>query len=186
MINEKGIISQDTIVLGAGCFWCVEAIFQNINGVISVLPGYSNGKVTNPTYREVCSGSTGHAEVAQIIYDYNIISLKDILNIFFQTHDPTTLNRQGADSGTQYRSGVFYSNEEQKKIAEIAKIESQKLFVDKIVTEIILLDKFYPAEDYHVNYFKNNQEQHYCKIVINPKIDKFKKLFKDKLKHQSN
>lgn len=174
----------DTATLGAGCFWCVEAIFQDLKGVQSVKSGYTGGKIKNPTYKEVCSGLTGHAEVAQIVYDPSVVSFDEILEVFWQTHDPTTLNRQGADVGTQYRSAVFYHNEEQKKLAEEykQKLNDAKVFDSPIVTEISPLGEFYVAEDYHQNYFNLNGEQGYCRMVIRPKVEKFKKVFKDKLK----
>ena len=169
--------------LGAGCFWCVEAVFQNLNGVVSVKSGYSGGHIKNPAYREVCEGRTGHAEVARIKFDSSIVSFKEILEVFWQTHDPTTLNRQGADVGTQYRSAVFFHNEEQKKVAEFYKSELDKstLFKDPIVTEISPLINFYEAEENHDNYFNTHPDQPYCSMVIKPKVDKFKKIFADKL-----
>jgi peptide-methionine (S)-S-oxide reductase len=174
----------DTATLGAGCFWCIEAIFQDLKGVQSVKSGYTGGKIKNPTYKEVCSGLTGHAEVAQIVYDPSVVSFDEILEVFWQTHDPTTLNRQGADVGTQYRSAVFYHNDEQKKLAEDykQKLNDAKVFDSPIVTEISPLAEFYVAEDYHQNYYNENGEQGYCRMVIRPKVEKFKKVFKDKLK----
>lgn len=174
----------DTATLGAGCFWCVEAVFQDLKGVQSVKSGYTGGKISNPTYKEVCSGLTGHAEVAQIVYDPSVISFDELLEVFWQTHDPTTLNRQGADVGTQYRSAVFYHNEEQKKLAEEykKKLNEANAFPSPIVTEISPLGEFYVAEDYHQNYYNENGEQGYCRMVIRPKVEKFKKVFKDKLK----
>ena len=169
--------------LGAGCFWCIEAIFQSLDGVESVISGYSGGKISNPTYREVCSGLTGHAEVARIKFDPEKISFKELLEVFWQTHDPTTLNQQGADVGTQYRSVVFYHNVEQKSIAEHYKkeLDESEAFDQAIVTEISELKSFYEAEDYHQNYFLNNPGQPYCSMVIRPKIDKFKKVFASKI-----
>ncbi len=169
--------------LGAGCFWCVEAVFQDLKGVKSVISGYSGGHIKNPAYKEVCTGRTGHAEVARITYDETQISFKEILEVFWKTHDPTTLNRQGADVGTQYRSAIFYHDDVQKEIAEHHKSELEKVgaFKDPIVTEISPLENFYPAEDYHNNYFNNHPEQPYCQLVIKPKVDKFKKAFADKL-----
>jgi peptide-methionine (S)-S-oxide reductase len=174
---------QEIATLGAGCFWCVEAVFQELKGVVSVIPGYSGGNIKNPAYREVCTGGTGHAEVAQITFDPEIISFKEILEVFWQTHNPTTLNRQGADVGTQYRSAVFYHDENQKEIAEHYKAELDKsgAFNDPIVTEISALVNFYEAEDYHHNYFKFNSEQPYCSMVIRPKLEKFRKAFSEKL-----
>lgn len=176
----------DTATFGAGCFWCVEAVFQDLNGVYKVSSGYTGGKIKNPTYREVCSGLTGHAEVIQIKYDSSIISFEELLEVFWETHDPTTLNRQGADVGTQYRSAVFYHSEEQKRLAELykKKLNDAKAFPNPVVTEISPADVFYPAEDYHQDYYNNNPEYGYCRIVIKPKIDKVKKVFGDKLKKQ--
>ena len=170
--------------LGAGCFWCIEAIYQDLRGVEKVESGYTGGHIPHPTYREVCNGTTGHAEVAQITFDPEIISLADILYIFWRTHDPTTLNRQGADVGTQYRSAIFYHDEEQKAIAErsLAETEALGLWPNPIVTEIAPLDAFYVAEDYHQNYFKDNAFQPYCQMVIDPKVRKFRKEFQEKLK----
>lgn len=174
----------DTITLGAGCFWCVEAVFQQIKGVKSVVSGYSNGKVKNPTYKEVCSGLTGHAEVVQITYDPSVVSFESILEVFWGTHDPTTLNRQGADRGTQYRSGIFYHTEEQKAIAEKLKKElnEKQVFNAPIVTEITPVGVFYVAENYHQDYYEANGSAPYCRMVIEPKLDKLKKVFADKLK----
>lgn len=170
---------------GAGCFWCVEAIFQRVDGVEKVVSGYSGGHVKNPTYKEVCNGTTGHAEVCQLTYNPNEVSYDELLEIFWQTHDPTTLNRQGNDVGTQYRSVVFYHNEKQKELAEKYKAELDKAAVynDPIVTEIAPYDKMYVAENYHQNYFNENGSQPYCSFVIQPKVEKFKKVFKDKLKN---
>ncbi len=173
-----------TATFAAGCFWCTEAVFLNVKGITKVVSGYSGGKVKNPTYREVCSGLTGHAEATQITFDPKVVSYEDLLEVFWNTHDPTTLNRQGADEGTQYRSAVFYSNEEQKKTAEQYKkqLESSHVYANPIVTEISPLINFYPAEDYHQNYFALNPNQGYCQYVIRPKVEKFKKQFKTKLK----
>ncbi|MEM8966983.1 MAG: peptide-methionine (S)-S-oxide reductase MsrA [Bacteroidota bacterium] len=169
---------------GSGCFWCTEAVFQDVEGIESVVSGYSGGHIKNPAYREVCSGRTGHAEVVQITYDPAVISYDELLEIFWKTHDPTTLNRQGADVGTQYRSVVYYHDEEQKQLAEAykQKLNESGAFTNPIVTEISPLDTFYPAEDYHQNYYKNNPEQGYCSFVIRPKVDKFKQVFSEKLK----
>lgn len=182
--SNKNLQNMETATFGAGCFWCVEAIFQQLKGVEEVKSGYMGGKIKNPTYKEVCSGLTGHAEVIQLKYDSSIISYKDLLEVFFQTHDPTTLNRQGADVGTQYRSVIFYHNEHQKELAERIKNElnAQKVFDNPIVTEISPATEFYVAEDYHQNYFNNNQYEPYCTYVIKPKMEKFKKVFSDKLK----
>lgn len=169
---------------GNGCFWCTEAIFQNIDGVTKVESGYSGGKVKNPTYKEVCSGLTGHAEVIQLTYDPNKVTFDELLEIFWQTHDPTTLNRQGNDEGTQYRSVVFYHNAEQKQLAESykKKLDAAGAFDSPIVTEITPFSTFYKAEDYHQNYYNLNGNAPYCSFIIRPKLEKFKKVFKEKLK----
>lgn len=171
---------------GNGCFWCTEAIFQRLDGVEKVVSGYSGGNVKNPTYKEVCSGLTGHAEVIQITYDQKKISFDELLEVFWKTHDPTTLNRQGADVGTQYRSAVFYHTEEQKKLATEyrKKLDASGAFDNPIVTEITTFTEFYPAENYHQNYFNLNGTAPYCSFVIQPKIEKFQKVFKSKLKVQ--
>jgi len=160
--------------LGGGCFWCLEAVYENVKGVVDVVSGYAGGHTENPDYRSVCSGTTGHAEVVQITYDPNIVSYKDLLDIFWTIHDPTTPDRQGADVGTQYRSVIFYHDEAQKKIAEASKKEAQAKFRDPIVTQIAPLTKFWPAEAYHQDYFRNNPDQGYCRAVVAPKVDKFK------------
>lgn len=188
--NESAIIVKhmennlDTITLGAGCFWCVEAVFQDLKGVEKVTSGYSGGFIKNPSYKEVCQGTTGHAEVCQIVYNPKIITVPEILQVFWQTHDPTTLNRQGNDIGTQYRSAIFYHNDEQKKLAEQYKEElnKSKAFDHPIVTEVTAYTNFYPAEDYHQEYYNLHGEEPYCQFVIQPKVEKFKKVFKDKLK----
>ena len=169
---------------GNGCFWCTEAIFQQLKGVESVYPGYTGGSVKNPSYREVCTGTTGHAEAIQIKYDPSVINYRELLDIFFYTHDPTTLNRQGNDVGTQYRSAIFYHNEEQKAAAEeiISQLTAEKVYDDPIVTEVTPMDVFYMAEDYHKNYYLNNKNQGYCRAVINPKLDKFMKKYESKTK----
>jgi peptide-methionine (S)-S-oxide reductase len=174
----------ETATLGGGCFWCVEAIYQNVEGVKGVVSGYAGGKVDNPTYQQVCTGTTGHAEVVQVTFDPDVISYQDILYIFWRTHDPTTFNRQGADVGTQYRSVIYYHNNEQKAIAEASKAETDAsgLWSKAIVTEISPLSNFYPAENYHQNYYRLNPHQPYCMAVIDPKVQKFKKQFSDKLK----
>jgi peptide-methionine (S)-S-oxide reductase len=171
----------ETITLGAGCFWCTEAIFQRVNGVISVESGYSGGGIANPTYREVTSGLTGHAEVVQVVFDPEIVSLVNILEIFWRTHDPTTLNRQGADVGTQYRSAIFYQTDAQRDIAVKLKqeLENQDIWNKPVVTEITAFNAFYIAEDYHQDYFNQNSNQPYCQFVIVPKLEKFEKLFSD-------
>jgi peptide-methionine (S)-S-oxide reductase len=173
--------------LGGGCFWCTEAVFLELNGVEKVVPGYSGGHIKNPAYREVTTGRTGHAEVVQITYNQQIVSFKEILEVFFATHDPTTLNRQGNDVGTQYRSAVFYHNEEQRQIAEevIQLLEKEKAYDDPIVTEVTSFDAFYLAEDYHHNYFAKNKNQPYCQFVVAPKVEKFKKVFREKLKSEA-
>ena len=169
--------------VGGGCFWCTEAIFNQINGVEKVVSGYAGGNVPGyPTYREVCSGLTGHAEVIQISYNPQVISYQEILIIFMTTHDPTTLNRQGADVGTQYRSVIYYTNGEEKSVIEEVIKQVQPYFDNKIVTEISELPTFYPAEEYHQNYYDNNKEQGYCNFVITPKLTKLRKLYADKLK----
>ena len=184
-MEEKVVMTKtDTATFGEGCFWCTEAIFERLKGVISVTSGYAGGAVPNPTYEQVCTGTTGHAEVSQIVYDPDVISYDELLKVFFKTHDPTSLNRQGADVGTQYRSVIFYSNEEQQKKAEYYKDELNKsgAFDKPIVTEITPLKNFYKAEDYHQDYFAKNPNQGYCNFVIVPKIEKFEKVFKDLLK----
>jgi peptide-methionine (S)-S-oxide reductase len=171
---------------GTGCFWCTEAIFERLNGVVEVESGYSGGKVANPTYEEVCTGTTGHAEVTQITYDSSIISYDELLEVFWKTHDPTTLNRQGNDVGPQYRSVIFYHNEEQKRLAEKYKDELNKsgAWEKTIVTEISPFKNFYSAERHHQDYYANNPNQGYCSFVIAPKVEKFEKVFKDKLKRK--
>ena len=170
--------------LGSGCFWCTEAFFLKLNGVESVVSGYSGGKVKNPSYREVCTGLTGHAEVIQVKFNPKLISYEEILEVFWNTHDPTTLNKQGADEGTQYRSAVFYHSDEQKKIADQYKSQLEKsgVYKNRIVTEITPFTVFYPAEDYHQNYYALNPNQGYCQYVIRPKVEKFNKQYASKLK----
>ena len=168
------------LTLGGGCFWCLEAVFSHMIGVASVVSGYAGGDVDNPTYNAVCSGSTGHAEVIQIKYDEKVTSVTELLDVFWEVHDPTTLNRQGNDVGTQYRSVIYYANEEQHKEVLSSLEKAKKEFGSPIVTQIEPLDVFYEAEEYHQNYFKNNPNQGYCQVVIKPKVDKFKKVFKDK------
>jgi peptide-methionine (S)-S-oxide reductase len=188
METKSGAISQtsnlDTATFGAGCFWCVEAQFQMLDGVVKVESGFSGGSVKNPSYKEVCTGNTGHAEVCNIIYDPKKISYEEMLYAFWQTHDPTQLNRQGNDIGTQYRSVIFYHNENQKKLAEKykKKLNDEKVYDSPVVTEIAPFTAFYKAEDYHANYYKNNGEESYCQFVIKPKVEKFQKVFKGKLK----
>lgn len=183
VMNMNEIV--DTATFGTGCFWCTEAIFEELNGVLKVTSGYSNGHVNNPTYKEVCTGETGHAECVQIQYEPGKISYDELLEVFFQVHDPTTLNRQGADVGTQYRSAIFYHNDEQREKAAYYKTELEKsgAFPKPIVTEIAKVETFYPAEDYHQEYYQNNKNSNpYCSVVIRPKLDKFKKVFAEKLK----
>lgn len=185
MNNNTTNTNIETATFGAGCFWCVEAVFQRLNGVQTVKSGYSGGSVKNPSYKEVCQGTTGHAEVTQITYDKTKITYDELLEVFWKTHDPTTLNRQGNDFGTQYRSVIFYHNDEQRKTAEKYKEEINKsgAYPNPVITEIAPYTNFYPAEDYHQNYFNENSSEPYCKYVIQPKVDKFEKIFKNKMKH---
>ena len=178
--NQK----MEIVTLGSGCFWCTESIFQNLKGVEKVVSGYTGGQTQNPTYKDICTGTTGHAEVTQITFDPSVVSFEEVLEVFFQTHDPTTLNRQGNDIGTQYRSAIFFHDEAQKEksISIIKALNESKAWEKPIVTEVTKFEKFYPAEDYHQNYFNLNGSQPYCQYVIRPKVDKFKKVFKDKLK----
>lgn len=186
--NKKKVIqsssSNDTITLGGGCYWCVEAVYEMLDGVIDVRSGYSGGTVENPSYESVCTGKTGHAEVIQIAFDSTKTSVDEILKVFFTVHDPTTLNRQGADIGTQYRSVIFYHNEDQKRIAlEIIKaLNEQNVYPSKIVTEVSPMSVFYVAEEYHQDYYERNSEQGYCRMVIQPKIEKFEKVFANRVK----
>ena len=184
--NQTVAFSQgkEVVTLGGGCFWCIEAVFEELNGVEQVESGYSGGWVDDPTYEQVCTGTTGHAEVVQVTFDPKIISLKKILEVFFTVHDPTTLDRQGADIGTQYRSVIFYRSEEQNTLAEevIREIQKAKLWKAPIVTELVPFKAFYKAEDYHQEYYKKNPGQAYCRIIIEPKIKKFREHYKDKLK----
>jgi peptide-methionine (S)-S-oxide reductase len=175
-----------TATLAGGCFWCLEAVFDEMKGVQDVESGYAGGHVSNPSYRAVCNGDTGHAEVVQVHFDPNVVSYHDLLNVFFAIHDPTTMNRQGADVGTQYRSAIFYHDDEQKKVAEelIQSLNSQKIWDKPIVTEVTKLDKFYMAEDYHQEYFAHNTFQPYCQAVVAPKVAKFRKHFLELLKKQ--
>jgi peptide-methionine (S)-S-oxide reductase len=174
-------MKKERLVLGGGCFWCVEAIYSNVKGVLSAISGYTGGARANPTYENVCSGATGHAEIVDITYDADIISLEDLLKIFFVVHNPTTLNQQGADRGTQYRSVIYYGNEEEKEQIEKSIALAQKDFNDKIVTEVSPLGVVYPAEGYHQNYYALNSAQGYCQVVIAPKLQKFMLTFPDKL-----
>jgi peptide-methionine (S)-S-oxide reductase len=182
--NTEMTTNLETATLANGCFWCTEAIFQSLKGVESVVSGYTGGDIKNPTYSEVSLGSTGHAEAIEITFNPDIISFQEILDVFFSTHDPTTLNRQGYDVGTQYRSAIFYHSEKQKEVAEkfIKALTDAKVFDKKIVTQIVPFKQFYKAESYHQNYYNNNKNQGYCRAVINPKLEKFIKKYKDKLK----
>jgi len=175
---------SDVATLAGGCFWCLEAVFDELKGVESVVSGYSGGHVSSPSYAQVCDGDTGHAEAVQVTFDPQVLSYKDLLTVFFTIHDPTTLNRQGNDVGTQYRSAIFYHNEEQKKIAEdcLREIGAAKIWDNPLVTELTPFDKFYIAEDYHQEYFRNNPFQGYCRVVIAPKVSKFRHNFADRLK----
>jgi peptide-methionine (S)-S-oxide reductase len=184
--SVAGEIMSDEVeysTLGAGCFWCVEAVFQNFKGVVSVVSGYAGGHVASPSYQQICSGTTGHAEVAQVGFDPNIVEFAEILHVFWHSHDPTTLNRQGADQGTQYRSSIMYHSEEQQVVAERSKAETDAsdLWPNPIVTEIVPLDQFYPAESYHQNYYRSNPNQPYCQVIIDPKIKKLRAEFSDRL-----
>jgi peptide-methionine (S)-S-oxide reductase len=185
VMSAEKYASNDTAILGAGCFWCVEAVFQELDGVLEVQSGYTGGQMQNPDYKSVCSGLTGHAEVARIVFDTSKINFATLLEVFWQTHDPTTLNRQGADVGSQYRSVIYYMNEDQKALAEFykQKLDVSGAFDKPIVTEISAFDgKFYVAEDYHQNYYNENPEQGYCRMVIKPKVEKFRKAFSEKRK----
>ncbi len=184
--NIKTMTKEHTemITLGGGCYWCIEAVFQKLEGVTKVESGFSGGTVKNPAYREVCNGTTGHAEVVQITFDNTKTSIEEILKVFFTVHDPTTLNRQGADVGTQYRSAIFYHNQQQFQIAKsvIDKLNKAKVYDHPIVTELSAYTVFYKADDYHQNYYNDNKNAPYCRMVIQPKIEKFEKVFKDKVK----
>ena len=182
--NTKSMKTFETAIIANGCFWCTEAIFELLNGVESVTSGYTGGALKNPTYNEITTGRTGHAEAIEIKFDASIISFRELLEVFFSTHDPTTLNRQGYDVGTQYRSAIFYNSETQKKEAEefIKVLSEAKVFENPIVTEVTKLDVFYKAENYHQDYYNNNKTQGYCVAVINPKLEKFLKQFKSKIK----
>lgn len=182
--QQKNSVKMETATLGAGCFWCVESVFQELKGVEKVVSGYSGGHKENPGYKEVCDGTTGHAEVARISFDPSVISFQEILEVFFLVHDPTTLNRQGNDVGTQYRSAIFYHSESQKEIAEktIQALNASAAWPDPLVTEVSPVKNFWPAEDYHQNYYRLNQNQPYCQYVVRPKLEKFRKVFKEKLR----
>jgi peptide-methionine (S)-S-oxide reductase len=176
--------ATDTATFGSGCFWCTEAIFQRLDGVVKVISGYSGGTVANPSYEQVCTGTTGHAEVVKVIFDPSRLSYDELLSVFWKTHDPTTLNRQGNDVGTQYRSVIFYHTEEQREKAEMYKValDTSGAWNKPVVTAIEPIKNFYSAEDYHQNYFNNNSRAMYCQYVIRPKLEKFEKVFKDQLK----
>jgi methionine-S-sulfoxide reductase len=184
MAKGTGKMSLETVTLGGGCFWCMEAIFHELKGVEKVESGYAGGTVANPTYKQVCTGTTGHAEVVQVTFDPKVLPLKTLLEVFFALHDPTTLNQQGADSGTQYRSVVFYRTPEQKSVveSEIKDLQAKKAYADPIVTQVVPFSAFYKAEDYHQDYYEDNINQPYCQLVISPKLAKFRKLFKDMAK----
>ena len=184
-MNQIPAENLDTATLGGGCYWCTEAQYQLLDGVVSVTSGFSGGHVKNPAYREVCNGNTGHAEVVQVIYDNRKLSFQDILEAFFAGHDPTQLNRQGNDIGTQYRSVIFYHNEQQHQTASDIKekLNNSGAYQSPVVTEISPFTAFYKAEEYHQNYFNQNGDEPYCQFVVAPKVEKFKKVFKDKLKH---
>lgn len=186
--GDEALNNLEKATFGAGCFWCIEAVFQQLKGVENVVSGYTGGHIKNPTYEEVCSGATGHAEVAQITYNPKIINFEDLLEVFFNTHDPTTLNKQGGDVGTQYRSAIFYHNEAQKELAElyIKKINESNTFKDPVVTEVTPLKEFYIAEENHQNFYNRNTSQPYCSYVVRPKVEKMKNLYKDKLKTTGN
>jgi len=179
-------VSFEVATIASGCFWCIEAIFNEVDGIEKVVSGYTGGKTINPLYSEVCSGATGHAEAVQLTFDPGRISFEQILRIFFSIHDPTTLNRQGADVGTQYRSAIFYHNEEQKAVAEqvIQELSSENVWDSPIVTEVVPFNKFYAAEDYHQKYFEENRDQAYCQMVIAPKLVKFRKRYLEKVNNQ--
>ena len=183
----EGNQSLEMATLAGGCFWCLEAVFDDLRGVVSVESGYAGGDSPNPTYQQVCSGTTGHAEVVRVTFDPRVLSFRELLEVFFTIHDPTTLNRQGADIGTQYRSAIFYHSPEQKEVAEktIAELNAQELWDAPIVTEVAPLEKFYIAEDYHQEYYAQNPSQGYCRAVVAPKVAKFRQKFVDRLKSRS-
>jgi peptide-methionine (S)-S-oxide reductase len=179
---------MEVATFGSGCFWCSEAVFSELRGVAKVEPSYSGGKVANPTYEQVCTGTTGHAEVARVTFDPDSVSYRELLEVFFSTHDPTTLNRQGPDEGSQYRSVIFYHDDEQRRAAQeiIAELTREKAFRNPIVTEVVPFQAFYPAEDYHRDYYRRNSRQSYCQAVISPKLAKFRAHFRSKLKADLN
>ena len=182
--QNENMMEEDTITFGSGCFWCSQAVFERVDGVVSATAGYSGGDVSHPTYEQVCTGKTGHAEVVQVVYNPRKVSLEKLLEIFWKTHDPTTLNRQGADVGTQYRSVIFYHNDKQKAVAEALKkrLEEEKIWADPVVTEISPFKNFYPAEKYHQDYYRNNPSAGYCQFVITPKLEKFEKIFREQVR----
>ncbi|SRR5690625_193593 len=185
--NINGTSGQGTgkvAVFGGGCFWCTEAVFQELQGVLSVLPGYTGGHTPNPSYEEVCQGTTGHAEAVEVRYNPDEIGYRELVEIFFATHDPTQLNRQGNDVGTQYRSAIFYADEEQRQVAQsvLEQLEAQKVFDDPIVTQLTPLETFYEAEPYHRNYFRNNPNQPYCAVVVAPKVSRFRQRYSSRLR----
>jgi peptide-methionine (S)-S-oxide reductase len=184
MATQHPMVGAEIATLGGGCFWCLEAVFDNLQGVVSVESGYCNGRTVNPTYKQVCNGDTGHAEVVRVTFDAAVISFREILEVFFTIHEPTTLNRQGNDAGTQYRSGIYCHSPEQKLVAEqlIAELTANKAYSAPIVTEVVAAQTFYVAEDYHQEYFENNGAQPYCQFVVAPKVAKFRKKFADRLK----
>lgn len=186
MDNKEKIEDREVAILANGCFWCTEAVFTDLKGVYEVVPGFIGGTIKNPSYKEVCTGKTGHAEALRINFDPKEISYEELLEVYFATHDPTTLNRQGSDIGTQYRSEIFYTNENQKEVANqmIAFLEKEKVFDDPIVTKVTKATTFYEAEREHWNYYNQNKEQPYCRAVISPKLEKAKKLFKSKMKNE--
>ncbi|HEX8684474.1 MAG TPA: peptide-methionine (S)-S-oxide reductase MsrA [Ardenticatenaceae bacterium] len=176
--------NREVATLGGGCFWCLEAVYEELRGVERVESGYTGGAVANPSYQAVCTGTTGHAEVVKVTFDPNVVSFRDILHVFFTIHDPTTLNRQGADVGTQYRSAIFYHDEEQRRVAEevIRELEAEKVWKNRIVTQVVPLETYYKAEEYHQGYFRRNPSQSYCQIVIEPKVSKFRQKYMEQLK----
>ncbi len=182
--DQNQLNGKEVVTLGGGCFWCVEAVFDELQGVESVESGYSGGTVPNPTYRQVCTDTTGHAEVVQVTFDPKVLSLADLLRVFFTVHDPTTLNRQGADVGKQYRSVIFYRNAEQRRVAEqvMQEIAAAKIWDAPLVTELAPFEAFYQAEDYHQEYYQSNPNQPYCRVVIAPKVKKFREHYRDRLK----
>lgn len=174
----------DTAILGGGCFWCLDAVYRRMKGIVSSESGYANGNIKNPTYREVCSGLTGHAEVVKLVFDTSVTSFAEVLEVFWRIHNPTTLNRQGNDAGTQYRSGIYYLNEQQRDLAMKSRdaVKESQLWEGDIITEIVPLNAYYPAEDYHQDYYSINPDQPYCVYVVGEKVEKFKKAFKDKVR----